>query len=243
MRISQIKICGLIYDLITGYDKAYRSLREKGILNLENDEHCNYILDFLRKWQCRQFKKDDKERTLNSIKEWLAKDNNRNVLDHFKNTDIFSVDIKLFDDFQNSFNDLVDSEACTRKNNTNFTKFGQVGVAKLLFAFKPEIFIPWDNEIIRHYKEHYGIFNYCTFIKKMIERLKTLESECERNGKSLESLKDEIEKSRQGLNKNNNEEVNFNLTYPKLIDEYNWVTITKKLNVDRAIEVFKGKNT
>lgn len=237
MEISHIKLCSLIYYIITGYDKAYIELRKiPAPLDLNKDDHCKHILDFLRKWQCRQFAadKENEKITLKSIESWVEQ--YQNLLAILNDKDIFAIKNDFIESFQECFINLAESKACVKKNGTA-TNFGCVGAAKFLFAFRPEIFFPWDNEIIRYYENCDREFNYCTFMIKMKENLNNLKNECEDKEIKLESLKKEIEKSRRILNKT---ELDFNLTYPKLIDEYNWVTITKKLNIKGTIEVFKS---
>lgn len=219
MKIIHLKIASDIYSVFTRNDIAYANLTRKGIIDLGKDDHCKQVLIFLRSWRCRQFIKEYTEQSINSIQEWykIYKNDLPNEKDNILNYHFHRID--------EYFNDLSERIASERKGNN--VRIGPVGAAKLLFAFRPNTFIPWDNYIINKLSKNNNKISYYSFIKYHVKgELKDLTVECKKYNINIKNLPETINKK-------------FS-TLPKLIDEYLWMTITNNFQPDDIIETIKS---
>jgi len=123
---------------------------------------------------------------------------------------------ELFDKDQNlqglSEEDLTSVEAAYNAL-VKIRSFGPTSVAKILFAARPKALVAWDDTIREAYVGPNG--SYVEFLKKVKSVIGTLKCQCKKYGFELEELPEKLEKP--------------NSTIPKLIDEYNWMTIARGL--------------
>jgi hypothetical protein len=92
--------------------------------------------------------------------------------------------------------------------------FGPVGTAKIFFALRPNALMPWDRAIIGGLKLKGSAGSYRQYLQKATKWLNDLNGKCQKQGFTLADLPSQVGRSTSSL--------------PKLIDEYLWVTITKK---------------
>lgn len=89
--------------------------------------------------------------------------------------------------------------------------FNHTVVSKVLFAISPRTFPPWDGAIRKELRESVND-SYKDYLEYVQRILKGLEAECQNKGFRLTELSKKFRKP-----------------LPKLIDEYHWLTITKKI--------------
>lgn len=109
----------------------------------------------------------------------------------------------------------------------------------------PDLFVPWDSKTKGYYIKYLtGNRAYVEFLKKMQHIAPSLDDENKDIERYLskESLNKFIEGNKSNYNKANSKDltkleeiIKFlkekGKTLPKFIDEYNWITITKKLKI------------
>jgi hypothetical protein len=121
---------------------------------------------------------------------------------------------ELFDKDQNlqdlSEDDLAFVEAAY-STLVRIRSLGPTSSAKILFAARPKALVAWDETIREAYVGPKG--SYVEFLKKVKSVIGTLECECKKYGFKPEKLPEKLGRPEA--------------TLPKLIDEYNWITITK----------------
>ena len=198
---------------MSDYDSSYRSLLKatRPQLDLGIENHRYALLKWLNIWGCRQFAKKYHELASNEIKDWYKKhseylfDKDR-LLMYLTDNDINSVN--------NIYSDLASRTASKRKlrNKLSKVKIGPTGTAKILFALRPNTFIPWDQPIRVKLELDGTAVSYCNYLRKVRNHLNELNKDCIRNGIELNELPRLLNRSRSSL--------------AKLIDEYYWVTIT-----------------
>jgi len=126
--------------------------------------------------------------------------------------------IGLFDDLSNRR--AARKERCGQGIDV---RVGPVGAAKTLFVLRPSIFSPWDTPIYKKLDLEGDGSGYVGYLSRIQEELKEVEAELQKAGIEWENLSKFLQK-RHGA-------------YPKLIDEYFWITITKGCD-PAAIEKF-----
>lgn len=220
MTIKELKIACYLYGRITNFDSSYRNIFDINNINLNEQSHVESLLNWLRGWGCRQFKKEYEKVSRTSIMKWYQKyensipDESDSLLDYIP-------------DVEEYFNDLLKRRASIRirDNEEIIVTVGAVGAAKTLFAIRPNIFPPWDNPICKALGYNMNGEGYQKYLKDVQEHLLKLKKECKSRNQSIYDLPRIVDRDISSL--------------PKLIDEYNWITITQDINPQELIELSK----
>ena len=211
MTINELKIACYLYERFTDYDKGYRNLRSIDMMDLNKREHIIKLLEWLRSWGCRQFKTDDTEMSIKYLTDWYSNDS-KFLPDfglHLLDGNRIQLDITT-----DIFNRLQSTKISERYNSTSDVTVGPVGAAKILFALRPNFYSPWDRPICQNKGYPLDGRGYIRYLKDIQETLEGLQKECKVMGIELNDL---IKITNRPIS-----------SLPKLIDEYNWVTITNK---------------
>lgn len=209
--INELKIACYLYERFTDYDKGYKELRSIDALDLRIRNHTEKLLEWLRSWGCRQFKTDNTVMSIENLTDWFLK--NYTFLPD-PEIGLLDSDEIHFNITTQIFNRLQNTKISERNNSTSEVTVGPVGAAKILFALRPSFYAPWDRPICQGKGYQLDGQGYVEYLKDIQETLQLLEVECEGNDLGLSDL---IKMTNRPIS-----------TLPKLIDEFNWVAITKK---------------
>jgi hypothetical protein len=222
MTINELKIACYLYERFTDYDKGYRNLKSIKVLDLNEREHLVILLEWLRSWGCRQFKTDDTDMSIKYLTDWYAKDSK---LLPDPGLHLLDGDRIQFDLTTGIFNRLQNTKISERYNSTSDVNVGPVGAAKILFALRPNFYSPWDRPICQSKGYQLDGNGYIKYLKDIQVTLSELEIECKEGGFKIFDL---VKITNRPIS-----------TLPKLIDEYNWVTITNKCIPSEIIRLIK----
>ncbi|MBL7152477.1 MAG: hypothetical protein ISS79_02080 [Phycisphaerae bacterium] len=191
-------------------DRAYEQLLQRTGGNPDPGDagHRQLIIDFLRKWYCfHRIEKDSDENISTQMYNWHQQHNGAlpNV-----NTNLWELAPLQMNAIGDVFNDLSGQVAGARGGRN--VSFGPVAAAKTLFAIRPNALVPWDTRIRQHYVHANG--TYREFLGMMRDIALNLAKQCQNHGFEIAELPQQLGTP--------------NKTVCKLIDEYNWRTITKK---------------
>jgi hypothetical protein len=198
-----------VFGAFAEFDKAYEELLEQ--TNQKSDpgksEHRKALLNWLNRWQMRHISKANHEIASKSLLIWW-KSIGRKLPD---------FDLRKYSDMEinlagEAYAKL--SKAVAAKRPLDTPRFGITAASKIMFALHPDAFPPWDQPICRclgYDGQERSYKNYLRDVKMVLLRL---EKACRRYGFSLSELPDKIGRK--------------NSTPVKLIDEYNWLVITKE---------------
>jgi len=213
MKLSQLAGACKIYGELTSFDASYHTFLDKtgGKLDFRDPVHMEALLTWLRKWGCRQFAKNYHKLASEYILGWAQRWESRlpdrvTILDRLSDKEI--------EEAGDAYDALSECGASkrTRKSILSKVRIGPAGAAKILFAARPELFPPWDKAIRAHFNFDGTSDSYCRYLARVREEIKQLCKEAAELGISPESIPLQVGRPRS--------------TLPKLVDEYNWVTIT-----------------
>ena len=225
MTIKELKVACFLYERFTDYDRSYKKLWELEELNLTIRDHTIRLIQWLRGWGCRQFKNENDEMSIQNIMSWHSS----------YSIDLPAYDLYLLDSNENIlnktariFDTLSNTKISERQQNDRKidVSVGPVGTAKILFALRPKFFSPWDKPICEKKQYQFNGISYIKYLNDIKETLTELEIECRKNGFEINELPLKINRNIS--------------TLPKIIDEFNWVTITR--NCD-PLEILKISST
>jgi hypothetical protein len=226
MKISHLRTACYLYNQFTDYDSSYLELQRKyPILELNQKEQVIALIKWLRSWGCRQFKKNDEDISINSIMKWyeLNKSKIPGPTDCLIDYDLSKNKKAIID----LFSDLSNRQAATkeRAGHEIDVRIGPVGAAKTLFALRPNLFSPWDTPIYNRLNLEGNGAGYVNYLFKIQHDLKDIRAALENTVINWSDLFTYLEKQHK--------------SYPKLIDEYYWITITQGCDPSKLEKFFQ----
>lgn len=215
MTLFELAFGCFVYAGLTDFDKSYTDFlqRTQGSPDLMNPEHREALLEWLRRWGCRQFARDYHEEASREILSWYQE----------HGTTLAPADKNLWELTEDelvstalAYGELSSRTACwrTRGRNTYAVKVGPAGAAKTLFAIRPLALPPWDEAIRAALGYDGTAISYLSFLESVRTTLQDLEASCQKHGFELAALPDRLGSTMSSV--------------PKLIDEYYWITKAKK---------------
>lgn len=214
MRLFQLAYVCRTYGDLTQYDAGYLNFLDRtgGELDFRRPTHMSALLEWLNSWGCRQFAVDCHKQAADSIVRWAEKwepalPSASTTLDSLSDEDI-----QVVGDAYAGLSKCLASTR-TRGGKQYDVQVGPTGAAKILFAARPKVFPPWDKPIRAEFRWDGGRGSYCSYLASVREQIRQLHHEAAELGIPPEDIPSAIGRPRS--------------TLPKLIDEFNWVTITK----------------
>jgi hypothetical protein len=219
MKVIEVAFSGYVYSKMTDYDRSYLEFRTNVSrpLNLSEPAERLQTIKWLNKWGCRQFAIGYHDHASEQIGEWYRQFKHR-LLDPGKTTlDMSAPEIATAGA---AFENLSGRKASERKGHSGKkidVRIGPTGAAKILFALRPDAYLPWDIPIRDDIAEDKPAITYPEYLNKAQFALRELSSDCQRLGIQLQDLPQLVGRPEQSL--------------AKMIDEHNWVTITRSCPV------------
>lgn len=211
MTLGELAFSCFVYRGIYKND-AYGEFMEKTNNNpdLSNSEHRQMLLGWLNRWGIRYLAKASYKKASDQLKLWHEK-HGVNLFNKVKNLwDLNDKDLNLVN---TAYQGLLECKINYRtKNQKERTiSFRATAAAKILSAIRPKALVAWDKAIREKYVGSHG--SYVDFLQKLKLVTGELKKECRKYGFELEDFPKKLKRP--------------DSTIPKLIDEYNWITITK----------------
>ena len=215
MTILELAFACYLYNRLTKFDKDYFEFLSitKGKPDLLIEKHRAALIKWLNKWGCRQFAIEYHEMFSNELGRWYA--DNRALLPK-PGKQIWQLsndELNMLGDFYESLASLKASEKKYKRRGGVNVKVGPTGSAKILFAIRPNAVAPWDEPIRKAKGYNDSKDSYLEFLNDIKEKLIELDHLCKATGMELTSLPRFIDRPGSSVT--------------KLIDEYNWITLTK----------------
>jgi hypothetical protein len=225
MKLGELAFACYIFGLMSDYDNSYRlfleSIRPK--IDLCSNAHLMVLLKWLNAWGCRQFAVVNHELAANEIKDWYGEFNQ--YLPSAEAT-VLTLTEEDFSKIERAYAGLVEKTASYRKlSGERISKetVGPTGTAKILFAIQPNVFIPWDGAMRAKFALDGSNHSYSVFLRKVRNDLEEIDRECKQNNFELKDLPTKLGRPDSSIT--------------KLIDEYHWVTITRRCSTPNKEEL------
>jgi hypothetical protein len=214
MRLFELAYACRVYGEFTDFDADYRSFldKTKPVLDILNPEHREYLLHWLNAWGCRQFALEFHDLASEHLITWGKKNliclpPTESSLLTFTDADFINAGV--------SYADLRDLQASVRQRGgySYPVTFGPTGAAKILFALRSQVFPPWDTLIREHLGYDGSQESYMEYLQWVRQELQEVIADAEAHGIAMADIVSTLGRPFSSL--------------LKLVDEYNWVTITK----------------
>lgn len=209
--LQQLGWSAFIYHYSSNYDEDYQALMLKQIVKdlrenpkrVKADDFLKQVIGFLNKWRCRIEKTTSKARDILNA---LNKLHDR--FQRLSNVDLMAADLDA------SGSDVVDIYNKLRET------LGSTATSKLMHILNDGLFVMWDNRIREEYECKDNGRGYLKFLREMQEFAKEVVEDAKRRGISdpADFLSDKLGSR-------------YQKRLAKFIDEYNWVTITRGMEL------------
>jgi hypothetical protein len=226
VKLYQLAYACKMYGDLTAFDASYFAFLDEtgGTLDFNSRVHMKALLVWLRSWGCRQFALAHEGLAVESILRWARRWESKlpgrsAALDRLSDADI--------EEAAAAFADLSRCLAAkkARDGRPHDVRVGPTGAAKILFAARPMVFPPWDEAIRKTLGFDGSHRSYRRYLSEVRDQVRQLCAEAAELGIAAESIPREFGRPRSPL--------------PKLVDEYNWVTATKRLLPPEPSEIAK----
>ena len=206
--------CG-VYGQRTSYDVSLKKFRtEVGTeLDPSRPQHRASLFRWLNSWGCRQFAlKHHATTASDSLVRWADIWLSRLPPPGRLLTDLSASEIRQCAAAYEALRAETASYKVRAKGQPVRVTFGPTGAAKTLFALRPLVVPPWDDPIREAFGYSGDAGSFRAYLTSVSAQLKGLALKASVSVAALPALVGRPDSSP-----------------PKLIDEYNWVTITRKL--------------
>jgi hypothetical protein len=229
MKLADLAFACYVYTHMSNYDSSYLRFVEQTYpeLDLKVEAHQGALLNWLNAWGCRQFAKSHHILAAEEIRRWYDE----------IGTGLFPRDKSLLllseedlDFVERAYGFLVKRTASLkhRGGESIRVEIGPTGTAKILFALRPNALLPWDEPIRFRFKADGSAQSYAFFLRLVQGMLKTLALDFESKGHTLAELPALLGRPTSSP--------------AKMIDEYFWVTISRKCPVPKERDLMRWVN-
>ena len=178
-------------------------------------EHRRVLLVWLNSWGCRQFEIAWHPRASEEIRAWY--DEYRHPLCR-RDKNLWELSAVELSKAARAYASLSERTASwygpIERPSGRKKRVGKTGAAKIMFAIRPRAFPPWDGPITEYFGYDGSAASYLAYLEDVRRKLEELEAHCDSKGIGLGDLADYLGRPTS--------------TVAKLIDEFHWVTVTKK---------------
>jgi len=209
--LVDLAIASWVYTTENGADPDFWKREDRGFVLSRHDD-ATWLLGWLNRYGCRQFKKADHARVVRDLVPWWHEF--RGSLPE-RGISLLQLDYDAITRVQRGYDALAELRACTRSNGVPAT-VGPVGAAKLLFALRPRALAPWDNATRERLETDMSVSSYSHYLLHVKDTLSSIAQECRERGFDVAEVPRRLGRSE--------------VTLPKLVDEYYWLTIKRDLH-------------
>lgn len=219
MNLFELRYGCRLYGQLTTYDASLQRFRHRvdPALDPSRSEHRAALFEWLNSWGCRQFAREQHATIASdSLVRWATVWLSRLPSPDSLLTDLTPGDIRDCAHAYDGLRGLTASHRPLSGGRSSVVTYGPTGAAKTLFALRPNVVPPWDAPIRATLGFSGDLESFRVYLTRVAEQLKSLALEADAPVSKLPALVARPDSSP-----------------PKLIDEYNWVVITKGLPPNR----------
>ena len=219
--LSKIAVASLLFDSLTPYNTSlvdFKSATDDR-LDLVIQEHRDALMNWLNAWGCRHLSKDQHQVASKSILDWCQSNCATLFSDEMP---LWQLEDQEIETAANAYGSLKDKTGAWRVHGGSKMEvhIGPTAASKILFAIRPKALMPWDEAMRISFDcdgspESY--FEYLIEIRGLTLHIGDL---CRNKGFQIDDLPQRLGRS--------------NSTVLALINEYIWVTVTRKVELPSA---------
>ncbi|MBT9142089.1 MAG: hypothetical protein DDT29_00482 [Dehalococcoidia bacterium] len=216
--LCKLALASAMYDSLTPFNKSLKLLNDDtgNNIDLANPEHRIALIKWLNDWGCRHLSEDQHNVASNSILKWYQADG----------TSLFTKEKPLWD-LENgeletaarAYGSLKDEMGARRVRGGSKRKvhIGPTAASKVLFAIRPKALMPWDEAMRISFECDGSPESYSKYLIRIRNLTLHIGNLCRNKGFEIDDLPQKLGRP--------------NSTVLALINEYIWVTETRKVEL------------
>ncbi len=216
--LCKLALASAMYDSLTPFNKSLKLLNDDtgNNIDLANPEHRIALIKWLNDWGCRHLSEDQHNVASNSILKWYQADG----------TSLFTKEKPLWD-LENgeletaarAYGALKDEMGARRVRGGSKRKvhIGPTAASKVLFAIRPKALMPWDEAMRISFECDGSPESYSKYLIRIRNLTLHIGNLCRNKGFEIDDLPQKLGRP--------------NSTVLALINEYIWVTETRKVEL------------
>jgi len=216
--LCKLALAGTLYDSLTPFNRSLGRLDKAigGGMNLTDPQHRIYLLIWLNDWGCRNLPKEQHDVASDSILKWYE----------IYGTSLFSKEKPIWEladgDLEKtarSYGFLKNEIGAWRVRGKSKRKvhIGPTASSKILFVLRPKALMPWDEAMRKYFGCNGSPGSYFEYIIKIRGLASHIGELCRNKGFQIDDLPQRLGRA--------------NSTVLALINEYIWVTVTRKVEL------------
>ncbi len=216
--LCKLALASTMYDSLMPFNSSLERLSKAtgGSIDLTNPAHRFSLLEWLNDWGCRHLSEDQHDVASNSISNWYQVDG----------TGLFTNKKPLWElgDHEleaagHAYGSLKDKTGAWRVRGGRKLEvhIGATAASKILFAIRPKALMPWDEAMRISYKCDGSPESYSRYLKTIRNLTSHIGVLCRNKGFQIDDLPKELGRP--------------NSTVLALVNEYIWVTETRKIEL------------
>lgn len=223
MNLEDITLCklalaGMMFNSLTPYNDSLALFRSAtGVrIDLAIPEHRNALMEWLNDWGCRHLSEDQHQVASQSILDWYQANGAALFNDKSPIWKLEDQDLETVADAYGSLKDKIGARRYRRGNDSE-VHIGATAASKILFAIRPLAMMPWDVAMRKSFGCDGGPSSYVRYLNTIKNLTFHIDTLCRNKGFQIDDLPEKIGRP--------------NSTVLALINEYIWVTETRKVKL------------
>jgi len=216
--LCKLALASTLYGSLTPFNRSLGRLGKatSNSIDLTNREHRLSLLTWLNEWGCRNLPREQHGVASDSILKWYEVYSASLFSNEKPLWDLPDVDLEIT---ARSYGSLKDEIGAWRVRGKSKRKvhIGPTAASKILFILRPKALMPWDEAMRIAYECDGSPESYVKYQKIIRELAIHIRGLCKKRGFQIDDLP-------QRLGRDNS-------TVLALINEYIWVTVTRKVKL------------
>ena len=216
--LCKLAVAGIMFNSLTPYNYSLALFRTStgDSIDLANSEHRIALMKWLNDWGCRHITEDQHQVASQSILDW-HRTNCATLFDNHK--PLWELEDHELETVAHAYGSLKDKIGARRlrRGNDSEVHIGATAASKILFAIRPKAMMPWDDAMRTSFGCDGSPLSYARYLNTIKNLTFHIDSLCRNNGFQIDDLPQKIGRP--------------NSTVLALVNEYIWVTETRKVKL------------
>ena len=219
--LCELALASTMYDCLTPFNYSFGLLNSAtgNNIDLTNLAHCTSLVEWLNDWGCRHLSKGHHKVASRSILSWYQANGATLFPNRKQLWDLEDQELEVTATAYGSLKGRTGAWRICGERKLE-VHIGATAASKILFAIRPKALMPWDEAIRINSGYDGSPTSYFRYLKKIRHLISQIEAICRNKGFEIDDLPKELGRP--------------NSTVLALVNEYIWVTETKKCELPSA---------
>jgi hypothetical protein len=224
--LCKLAVAGMLFNSLTPYNSSlalFRSVTGDSI-DLANSEHRNALMKWLNDWGCRHLSEDQHQVASQNILDWYQMNCGTLFSDRKHLWELGDHEIDTVTHAYGSLKDRIGARRFRHGYDLDI-HIGATAASKILFAVRPRAIMPWDDAMRKSFNCDGSLISYGKYLNMIRDITFRIDTLCRNKGFQIDDLPEKIGRSSS--------------TVLELINEYIWVTETRKVRLPSSETLMK----